>query len=252
MDTNTRRAYTGRLSNSEIMEIAKQQWRPRVSLDLVAKAKSKEARAKKQGGPSADSPLNVRKLIMIVATVPFRTVSEYYQLCLGLNPRSGNEAKNRAVKEGLLIQHNLHTGRRGGNIALLEPTEKAFAMLKLPPRFGNPGFRHCYLQTKSAEAVVAMGYKAYLEKAVKGKRIDVVAVLDKKSYAIECAATEKHEVVNVRKDIFRAGFNKVVIVAIDRKVATKVNKKIKQAFGSDVLSKVQVCILSELEDGKVL
>ena len=94
------------------------------------------------------------------------------------------------------------------------------------------------------------GYKATLEKSVRGKNVDVVLERDSERKAVEIAVTDKHEVINVRRDIFQAGFDSVVIICKDRKVLEAVERKIAAAFDGDVLSKVRCCLLADLVDGK--
>ena len=97
--------------------------------------------------------------------------------------------------------------------------------------------------------MTAQGFKATLEKCVKGKNIDVVLESDSERLAVEVAVTDKHEIVNIRKDIL-AGFDEVVIIGKDRKVVAAVRKRITAAFDSDVLSKVRCCVLADFIDGK--
>jgi len=97
--------------------------------------------------------------------------------------------------------------------------------------------------------MTANGYKATIEKEVNGKNVDVVLEKDKESIAVEIAVTDKHEIVNVRKDIFKAGFSKVVIIGKDKNVVLAVKKKLGAEFGTDILSKVTCCLLSDFIDG---
>ncbi len=154
---------------------------------------------------------------MFTIAVPFLSTSECYNL-LGLNYREGNAAKAEAISKGLIVQHSYHSGKKGGKSMLLEPSKAAFATFKMPPAYENPGFLHRYLQHQVKEAMTAQGFKATLEKSVNGKNIDVVLERDGEKMAVEIAVTDRHELVNVRKDIFQAGFDKVVIIGKDRKV----------------------------------
>ena len=192
-------------------------------------------------------PLNVRKLVMVTLVVPFQSVSQYYDLT-NLNYREGNNAKNDAIKLNLIKQVEFHSGRRGGKTVLIAPTRAAFEMFGLPILYENPGYLHCYIAEQVRQAMTAKGFRASLEKAVRGKRIDVWLENGNQKLAVEIATTDKHEVINVRKDIFKAGAKKVVIIGKDKKVVSAVERKIKSEFGKDIISRVSVCTLSDFID----
>ena len=236
------------ISSSDILEMAQSHFKPRVSLSSLAKARA-EKTEQKPPAPVTDANHNARKLAMLAITVPFLSTSAYYDL-MGLNYRAGNTAKTEGIKKKLLIQHNFHSGKRGGKSVLLEPSSAAFAMFKMPTVYENPGFLHRYLQHQVKQAMSDQGYKATLEKSVKGKNIDVVLESDSERIAVEIAVTPKHEVVNLRKDILQAGFERVVIIGKDRKVVSAVEKRISAAFDDDILSKVRCCLLADFVDGK--
>ena len=238
-------------SPSDILRMAREHCKPRISLVRMAESKvgkaKKPEQAKRNSGPDIDQ--NTRKLVMLTISSPFLNTSGYYDL-LDLNYRKGNAAKNEAIRKKLLTQHRFHSGRRGGQAVLLEPSATAFAMFKLPPVYENPGFLHRYLQHQVKETMTKQGFRATLEKSVKGKSIDVVLERDSEKVAVEIAVTDKHELVNIRKDIFQSGFKRVVIIGKDKKVVAAVEKKMNSAFDSDVLSKVRCCVLADFIDGK--
>ncbi len=233
---------------SDILEMAKQHCKPRVSLSTVAKARAEE-KQQNTPAPVVDIHHNAKRLVMLTIAVPFLSSSGYYDL-LGINYREGNAAKAEAISKGLIVQHSYHSGRKGGKSVLLEPSKAAFATFKMPSEYENPGFLHRYLQHQVKEAMTAQGFKATLEKSVKGKNIDVVLEREGEKMAVEIAVTDRHELVNVRKNIFQAGFDKVVIIGKDRKVVAAVKKRITAAFGSDVVAKVRCCVLADFIDGK--
>jgi len=238
-------------SASGIMENDESHWKPRVSLAQVAKARAQMSKARDKSSSESvrDILINVRKLLMLIIVVPFLPISRYYDL-RGQNYREGNTAKKTAIQKKLLIQHNFHSGKRGGKTVLLEPTRAAFSMFQLPPMYDNPGFMHRYLQDSVKGPMAAQGWKVSTEKCVNGKNIDLVLERDNERVAVEIAVTTKHEVLNVRKDIFQAGFDMVVIIGKDRKTVSAVEKKIIAAFGKDILSKVRCCVLADFIDGK--
>ncbi len=232
---------------SDILEMAKQHSKPRVSLSTVAKVRAEE---KQQNAPEPASDVrnDVKRLVMLTIAVPFLSTSGYYDL-LDLNYREGNAAKAEGIKKKLIVQHSFHSGRRGGKSVLLEPSKTAFATFKMPSTYENPGFLHRYLQNQVKEAMTAQGFKATLEKCVRGKNIDVVLEREGDKVAVEIAVTDKHEIVNIRKDIL-VGFDEVVVIGKDRKVVAAVKKRITVAFNSDILSKVRCCVLADFIDGK--
>jgi len=233
---------------SDILEMAKKHCKPRVSLSTVAKARAEE---KQQNTPASvvDIHHNAKRVVMLTIAVPFLSSSRCYDL-LGLNYREGNAAKAEAISKGLIVQHSYHSGKKGGKSVLLEPSKAAFATFKMPSTYENPGFLHQYLQHRVKEAMTAQWFKATLEKSVNGKNIDVVLEREGEKTAVEIAVTDRHEVVNVRKDIFQAGFDKVVIIGKDRKVVAAVKKRITAAFDSDVVAKVRCCVLADVIGGK--
>jgi hypothetical protein len=233
-----------------ILDEAKSHYKPRVSLTQMVESKAEKMIKPEQSKPvtEPDMDQNTKKLVMLTISSPFITTSGYYDL-LGFNYRDGNEAKTTAIKKNLLIQHDFHSGKRGGKIVLLEPAKTAYAMFKLPAEYENPGFLHRYMQYQVKKAMAAQGYKATIEKDINGKSIDVVLEKDDESIAVEIAVTDKHEVINVRKDIFKAGFSRVVIICKDKNVVLAVKKKLDVEFGTDILSKVICCLLSDFIDG---
>lgn len=235
-------------SAAQILKIAESHIRPRHSLAQVAKARVEKSQ-QNTPAPVVDIHNDAKRLVMLAIAVPFLSTSGYYDL-LDLNYREGNAAKTHALTKKLIIQHSFHSGKRGGKSVLLEPSKAAFAMFMMPSAYDNPGFLHRYLQHQVKGAMIAQGFKATLEKCVRGKNIDVVLERDNERVAVEIAVTDKHEVINVRRDIFQAGFDRVVIIGKDKKTVSAVEEKIFVAFGNDILSKVRCCVLADFIDGK--
>ena len=186
-------------SASDILTMAKQHCKPRVSLATVAKAKAEKIQ-QNTPEPVSDIHYDAKRLVMLIIAVPFLSTTNYYEL-LALNYRNGNAAKTEGIKKKLIIQHSFHSGRKGGKSVLLEPSAAAFAAFKVPPMYEKPGFLHRYIQHQVKESMTAQGYKATLEKSVKGKNVDVVLERGNEKIAVEIAVTDRHEVVNVRKDL---------------------------------------------------
>ena len=226
---------------SQIMEIAKGHVRPRVSLADIVKSKKPPEQPK----ASAKIPEDVTKLVMLTIVAPYKPVTEYYEI-LRFTHRQGNDAKNEGLKLGLLASHEWHSGHRGGKTLLIEPLKAAFEMFHLTPMYEPPpGFMHRFLQDRVMQEMAQRGVKAQAEKSVNKKRIDVLLEHDGETIAVEIATTDKHEVINVRKDLFQAGIGRVAIIGLDRKVVAAVKKKINKEFSKDTLAKVTVCILAE-------
>ena len=242
-------AASSSLAASDILEMARSHCKPRVSLSQMAKTRA-ERTQQNTPAPVSDIHYNAKRLVMLTIAVPFLSTISGYSM-LGFNYRSGNAAKAEAIQKKLLVEHHLHSGRQGGKMVLLEPSKAAFAMFKMPSMYDNPGFLHRYLQHEVKKTMAAQGFKVTLEKRVKGKNIDVVLEREDEKVAVEIAVTDKHEVINVGKDIFQAGFDKVVIIGKDRKIVAAVKKKISTAFDSDTLSKVRCCVLADFVDGKM-
>ena len=231
------------LPADKVLEIAQSYCKPRISLSQMAKATTIKTQQNPKK-PDDDFMDNTKRLLMIIIAVPFLPTSKYYDL-LKLNYREGNAAKAEAVAKKLIIEHTFHSGKRGGKQVLLEPSKEAFDRFQLKPQYENPGFMHRFLQHQVKDAMVERGYKVTLEKCVKGKNIDVVLEKGNEAVAVEIAVTDKHEVVNVKKDILKAGFDQVVIIGKDKKVVSAVRKKIDAECTSQVASKVTCCVLAD-------
>lgn len=228
---------------SRIMEIAKGRVMPRVSLADIVKSKKPPEQPKAEG----KIPEDVIKLVMLVIALPFKSSTEYYDDLLQFSRRQGTDAKNTALDLKLLVSHEWHSGQRGGKTLLLEATKEAFSMFKLTPEYENPKFMHRFLQEQVRYEMTLRGFRARIEANINKKRIDVLLEQDGEQTAVEIATTDKHEITNVRKDIFQAGVNHVFIIGLNRKVVAAVKKKINKEFSGDknILTKVTVCILAE-------
>ena len=232
-------------SASEIQEMANAQVKPRIPLARVIKAwASGRVQDKKVAEPTQEIDAEIRRFVMAPITFPYENVSSYYDMLGGINYRKGTVIKAAAIEKKLLIQHDFHDGSRGGKQVLLEPTADAFKLFGLPYPYGNPGFMHACILYRSGKAKAEQGYKVAYEVSVKDTRVDLVIKQGNKQTACEVSVTPRYEIVNVRKDI-QAGFQKVVIICKDRKVVAAVEKKLKKAFDSKILSKVKVCVLAE-------
>ena len=242
-------------SSAEILAIANSKVKPRIPLPKVVKAwtyareRDKRVEEPKQEIKEATEPLQeidaeVNQLTMGTISDPFLPVTDYYNR-RGWSYRKGTAIKTAAIGLKLLVQHEYHDGSRGGKKVYLAPTEKACEMFGVPYPYHNPGFLHKCITHLAGKAKAEQGYKIFYEENINGKRIDLVLQLEGKQTAVETAVTDKHEIVNLRKDVFQAGFQRVVIIGKDRKVVAAVEKKLKAAFDIDVLSKVKVCVLAE-------
>ena len=83
------------LAAQDILEMAKGQCKPRVSLARMAKARAEETR-QDSPVPVSDMNNNAMRLVMLTIAVPFSSTSGYYDL-LDLNYREGNAAKTHAM-----------------------------------------------------------------------------------------------------------------------------------------------------------
>ncbi len=111
---------------SDILEMAKQHSKPRVSLSTIAKARAEE-KQQSTPAPVVDIHHNAKRVVMFTIAVPFLSTSECYNL-LGLNYREGNAAKAEAISKGLIVQHSYHSGKKGGKSVLLEPSNTHFGL----------------------------------------------------------------------------------------------------------------------------
>ena len=97
---------------------------------------------------------------------------------------------------------------------------------------------HEYWKRFYAERFREQGYKVYLEASRKSGNVDVLALKDGKSIAIEIETGKSDFVRNVKQDLL-SGFGKVMVVAIDKKALGKVERELAKA-GLIIEGKVEI------------
>jgi predicted transcriptional regulator len=233
-------------TSQEALVRAKKRVRPPVPLERIL--------AKRRGellpGEMPDLSPQGRMLLMGIATHPFLNTSSYYELC-GFNYRVGNLLKRELLKEGLIIEHEFHSGRKGGREILLEPTQKGYQVLKVhPPKgFGKGGYLHQCILKRAEEAKTRQGYTVFTEKYIDGvAQTDLVLETQGgRRVAVEIATTGGgHQIDSILND-FLAGYDRVIVIAKDKEVLKSLREKAKRDLRYELFHRVTFCQLAEFE-----
>ena len=99
---------------------------------------------------------------------------------------------------------------------------------------------HEYWKRFYAQRFKEQGYKVILEAPRKSGNVDVLALKNGKSIAIEIENGKSDAVRNVKQDLL-SGFDKVLIVATDKKALGKVERELARA-GLIIDGKVEIVL----------
>jgi hypothetical protein len=156
--------------------------------------------------PAADTEDRVgdiaEALLVSVNEDPFLGMAERYD-AIDVVARKGNAAKNELLTLGLVREREVRTGKPGRNPKLLELTSEGQRVLTERgydvAETGRRGIEHRYWQQQIKDYYTDQGFEAEIEFAVGEQRIDVYAMTDTESVAVEVACSPEHEVENVQK-----------------------------------------------------
>ena len=175
--------------------------------------------------PLFDNALNETAFAFVedILAYPDDGVKERY--CrLGISVGTGNRLKEELLDQGWLESQVVGLGKT--RKVLLRLTKQGKEALGLDG--GVPdraSLVHEYWQRFSAERFREQGYKVPLEAPRKSGNVDVLAVKDSKSIAIEIETGKSDIVRNVKQDLL-SGFDKVLVVAVDEKALGKVEQRL--------------------------
>lgn len=219
---------------------------------VTSNDESHEARNGGRYNANASAPANAGKEILpavlldylrVIANDQLMPTAERYQ-AQGLSAGKGDALTSQLVQRKLVEKVKVPTGRKGGQITLLEITSTGREMLerfgvKVNLPGGKGGLRHQYFQNKIAEWVRANhpDAKAVIEDASSGKAVDVSFVQSGKRIAIEVLVNGiDKEMSNVEKD---SDYDEVWLVAETQEQLTRLKEKVEAAFDAEQRAKLR-------------
>ncbi|MBK7494491.1 MAG: ATP-binding protein [Candidatus Omnitrophica bacterium] len=194
-------------------------------------------------GPSQDM-VEIKQVLMDVINHPFLSKTDRLANLFGSSRSKCQRIATVCVTEGLVSEHRVHAGGRGGVIILWQMLPKGYALVGLPPQAlkGIGDLIHQYLQVRTLSAVGRWGLRCEIEMLRCGKRADVGVFDGSDLVALEIATSSRNEVNNVRKDL-AAGFSLVVVLAHTETVKRSVLSKFSNELTQAELSRVQVFLV---------
>ncbi len=146
---------------------------------------------------------------------------------LGLSVGTGNRLKRQLLDQGWLEDQVVELGRTRRLLLRLTPQGKeALGLEAAGPE--RPALIHEYWKRYYAQRFQEQGYRVRLEAPRTSGRVDVLAVKDGRSIAIEIETGKSDVVRNIKQDLV-SGFDKVLAVATDRAAFEKTEKQLAQA-----------------------
>ncbi len=162
---------------------------------------------------------------------------------LGLSAGSGNRIKEQLLSAGWLEDQVVEIGQT--RKLLLRVARAGKDALGLDDKKSErASLVHEYWKRFCAQRFCEQGYKAFLEAPRKSGNVDVLALKDGKSIAIEVETGKSDVVRNVKQDML-SGFDKVLIIATDAKALRKVEQELAHA-GLIIPNKVDVALRDQI------
>jgi hypothetical protein len=167
------------------------------------------------------------KLLIDILRHPLSQITQRYQR-LGLNPRQGNQLKNKLQKDKLILPVLICVGRR--RIKLFDITAVGREQLKklgIDPSSScrRGSLLHQYWTSFVKKKFEVAGYSVREEFPIgNGKAIDLVARKGREKIAVEIETGKSDAVGNVEKCL-GAGLKQVVVFAVGKKVKRSLAKK---------------------------
>ena len=174
--------------------------------------------------------LGEKEMDLLKDVMEYRTcgISERYKR-MGLSVDQGNKIKNFLLSSNILVTSDISTGR--GRIKYLEVSDQGKQILKKSgydyedTKRGGP--EHEYWQYRIAEFLKSRGYTVELEKSVEGGFVDLVAINDGKSIAVEIETGKSDALSNIERNL-NAGFEKVFSLGIGEDITQKIVRSLKR------------------------
>ena len=175
--------------------------------------------------PLFDNALNEGAFMFLedILTYPDDGVKKRYKR-LGLSTGTGNRLKEQLLEQSWLEDQVVELGRTRKVLLRLTKTGKEALGLdgKNPER---SSLAHEYWKRFYAQRFREQGYKVILEAPRKSGNVDVLAMKEGESIAIEIETGKSDFVRNVKQDLL-SGFDKIMVVAVDKKALGKVEREL--------------------------
>ena len=158
---------------------------------------------------------------------------------LGLSAGTGNRLKEQLLEQSWLQGQVVGLGRtRKVLLRLTKAGKEALGLDGKNPERGS--LVHEYWKRFYAQRFKEQGYKICLEAPRKSGNVDVLALKEGESVAVEIETGKSDFVRNVKQDLL-SGFNKVLVVAVDKKALGKVEQALARA-GLIIDGKVEIVL----------
>jgi hypothetical protein len=193
----------------------------------------------------------------------FRCATEFYDAA-HFDPQLGAGLCRDLARFGLITRHTAKTFRSGGQISFFLPTDKGIEKLRkanvgfmpvrgdAPHGDGSDG-SHIWYQNKIERQLSKKGWHAKIEMALKGKRVDVGAILDggrvMHAYEVVNEGLEK-ELANLA-DIDE-GWQKVIFCVGNMEIRKALGAIIEMNFGTGLNKCIEFAYLPSFKESNNL
>lgn len=187
-----------------------------------------------------------RDMARHVAAKPLMPMTDRYE-DFGVSRATGDKIVDGLERRGWVKRVEIATGERGGKPKFLEFTNagKKYVAneLGIKTHHLNKGVEHLYWQNRIWRWLNRIeGTKATLEAVVGRARIDVLAQMQGKLFAFECAMSPEYESENIKRDL-EAGCERVVVVLKNLIGASRIRRDV-EALGLE--SRVMFVLATEM------
>ena len=175
-----------------------------------------------------DMVLNAAELTFIEDILVHKDdgVKERYKR-LGVSIGTGNRMKQQLLENGWLESEEVRVGKsRKIVLRLTKHAKKALGMENVTPEHGS--IVHEYWKRFYARQFQEQGHEVSLEAPRKSGNVDVLALRDGESVAIEVETGKSDVVRNVQQNLL-SKFDKILVVATDKKALAKIEKELAHA-----------------------
>jgi len=187
-----------------------------------------------------------KKLLIDVMESTISGVAERYKR-LGFSGYKGNKVKDALLSKGLLQCDDISTFE--GRVKYLNLTEKGENIIRemgyriKKKREGGP--EHEYWKLRVAELFKKNGYQVEIEKPIgEGKTVDIVALKDGESIAIEIETGKSDAAENMLKNMDN-NFSKIIMLPLNAESKKEILEDIKEMSFNN-LDKIEIIALKEL------
>ena len=174
---------------------------------------------------------------------------------VGFTKTTTKAVRTALKRKGLIEEFPLTLGDAVGGYAtytvLTEQGYNSIGQTPPAPFKGRRGAAHRFLQHFCHGYLAGKGFTAEIEMNLNGKRADIGYDDSGKLIALEVAAREDNEVINVKRDL-QAGFDRVVTLCSTKTLFNTVKRDFKKFLSDQELDRVQIVLLADSEFTKAL